>query len=155
MALEAKNDKGCRVTPAELERALRADDAAFAIGPRVRAELLQELLEVRWRLRAACSQAWFDHCWLTGAAFPPAADTTPMRPCGCERCRASGRLWPQHYDAPDHAGAAVLSYECYLESLGDEEAANLPSSPSGIALRAIREGRIRLRFPRTSARRRR
>jgi hypothetical protein len=42
-----------------------------------------------------------------------------------------------------------FSYECYLESLDDWTMAQLPSSPSGLALRAIREGRIKLRRQRT------
>jgi hypothetical protein len=90
----------------------------------------------------------------------------------------TGRLWPQYYQAtialdvngelkagphetsqreasPREAAPPrdILSYECYLESLNEWEAANLPSSPSGIALRAIREGRIRVRFPRTKSQR--
>lgn len=39
---------------------------------------------------------------------------------------------------------SIISYECHLESLDDWTAAQLPSSPSGIALRAVRESRIHL-----------
>jgi hypothetical protein len=56
---------------------------------------------------------------------------------------------------PPEPPPSLLSYECYLESLDDWAAAQLPSSPSGIALRAIREGRIRLRRGRTTTARRR
>jgi hypothetical protein len=184
--------------PAELERALRSRELERALPAAERQRLVQQLLTLRWTLvRAVCSDPWYDHCWATGEAFPPRAQTTPMRPCRCARCRATGRVWPAHYDATDLArrtgqggnaedrepkvrvgagrleelgvagcesvndaptqedGAGeILSYECYLESLDDWAAAQLPSSPSGIALRAIREGRIRLRGRRTKTRRR-
>jgi hypothetical protein len=197
-----KDGKSAARTPAELERALKSDQCARALSAEVRGKLLEALLERRWELVAAtCSDAWYDHCWGTGEAFPPPADTTPMRACRCPRCRELGRLWPAYYDAgregpvedasarpappassldailagadtppvdpnvgaaqtaeataPEPPPPSLLSYECYLESLDDWSAAQLPSSPSGMALRVIREGRIRLRRGRTKTARRR
>ena len=145
-----------RPTPASLERMLRGSESTGALSVQQRGQISMELQTLRRDLeQRTCSAAWLSNCWESGETFPPAAQTTPMRACGCERCRPSGRLWPAHYSAPPcrvaRNGAAIkfLSYECYLESLPDEQAAELPSSPSGIALRAIREGRIRLRRRRT------
>ena len=145
-----------RPTPASLERMLRASESTGALCVQQRGQISLELQTLRRDLeQRACSAAWFSNCWESGESFPPAAQTTPMRACGCERCKPGGRLWPAHYSAPPcrvaRKGAAIkfLSYECYLESLPDQQAAELPSSPSGIALRAIREGRIRLRRQRT------
>lgn len=83
-----------------------------------------------------------------------------MLPCDCPSCQRTGRLWPAVYGAPkgargpkDPAGArgqtarthpTFLSYECRLESLSDWDAAQLPFSPSGLALRVVREGRIKI-----------
>ena len=145
-----------RAAPASLERMLRASESNGALGEQQRNRITSEIQTLRRGLeQRACSATWFSNCWESGESFPPAAQTTPMRACGCERCKSSGRLWPAHYSAPPcrwpRNGAPIkfLSYECYLESLPDEQAAELPSSPSGIALRAIREGRIRLRRRRT------
>jgi hypothetical protein len=148
-----------RPPPAELERMLRADASQRALPKDLREHIAAELRQLRRLLeQVTCSAAWLSQCWESGDAFPPAAQTTPMIACRCERCRRTGRRWPAHYaapvsgaeDAPDGRPAGgFLSYECYLESLSDEGAANLPSSPSGLALRAIREGRIKLRRQRT------
>ena len=143
-------------TPASLQRMLRASESTGALSVQQCSQISMELQTLRRDLeQRACSATWFSNCWESGEPFPPAAPTTPMRVCGCERCKPGGRLWPPHYSAPPcrvaRKGGAInfLSYECYLESLPDEQAAELPSSPSGIALRAIREGRIRLRRQRT------
>ncbi len=143
-------------TPAFLQRMLRASESTGALSVQQYSQITSEIQTLRRDLeQRACSATWMSNCWESGEAFPPAAQTTPMRACGCERCRPIGRLWPAHYSAPPcrvaRKGAPIkfLSYECYLESLSDEQAAELPSSPSGIALRAIREGRIRLRRRRT------
>lgn len=183
---------------ADLERALKARGGLRALPKGTTRETLHRILvHKRWNLlRLVCSDPWFQHCWETGEQFPPAAETTPMRPCRCPRCTILGRLWPAYYDTVTSRGAkgvdtadrghshdrassaealpaagstraddasnadarqaneSILSYECYLESLDDWQAAQLPSSPSGLAMRAIREGRIRLRFPKTKTRRR-
>ena len=149
-------------TPAELERLLRSQECVRLLPPKVRQQALEQLGGLRSRLlRLVCSEAWFEHCWKTGEEFPPRADSTPMVSCQCPRCVQSGKLWPSTYAVPDAVPSGpssegrqrTLSYECYLESLSDWDAANLPSSPSGLALRAVREGRIRLRFQRTRRRR--
>lgn len=150
-----------RPTPAELERALRLAESENTLGSQQRELIASELRALRRNLEQhTCSAAWISNCWESGDAFPPAAQTTPMVPCACERCRRTGRLWPSHYAAPirdpaGHRGKVFLSFECYLESLSDWDAARLPSSPSGLALRAIREGRIRFRRQRTTSRSRR
>ena len=156
--------------PADLERASKLVGVLPSFTPERRRALIAELMRLRVDLRSlVSSEPWFDHCWATGESFPPLAETSPMRACPCERCRRTGKVWPNGYVAPGHQRAAantdgddedaqatprdaVLSYECYLESLSDWEAANLPSSPSGLALRAIREGRIKVRFRRTRTR---
>jgi len=145
-----------RPAPASLERMLRTSESTGALSLQQRSQITLELHTLRRDLeQRTCSAAWLSNCWESGETFPPAAQATPMRTCGCERCKPVGRLWPAHYSAPPcrvaRKGAAIkfLSYECYLESLPDQQAAELPSSPSGIALRAIREGRIRLRRRRT------
>ncbi len=168
------------VPPADLWRALTSEAAARSMPAPERRQGLVRLDALRRSLsQQSCSSSWQTDAWERGISFPPPANTTPMRPCRCERCRATGRLWPQQYSAPSAstsvptAGAAtqtttsveancssvtaegeavpeeLLSYECYLESLSDWDAAQLPSSPSGLALRAVREGRIRLRRQRT------
>lgn len=147
-------------TPAELDRILRHEPSHPRLPPGVREQLRRELSERRRRLsQLACSGAWVEQCWQSGEDFPPVADTTPMRPCQCERCLRTGRLWPAHYGAStgrgDGPSAPFISYECYLESLSDWDAALLPSSPSGLALRAVREGRIKIRRQRTTTRGRR
>lgn len=138
------------VNPADLERALWA-----AVLPEdVRAEA-EEWLEQRRRClgRTVCSESWLQHCWASGDPYPPSADTTPMIRCQCDRCRRTGRIWPATYGVEGTAVHGyrdrIISYECYLESLSDWEAAQLPSSPSGLAMRAIREGRVSVRFRRT------
>jgi len=159
--------------PADLERAAKLVGVLPSFTPERRRALVAELVRLRVDLRSLVpSEPWFDHCWATGESFPPPAETSPMHACPCKRCRRTGKVWPNGYAAPgrhkaagtatngdeDSGGAdetprdAVLSYECYLESLSDWEAANLPSSPSGLALRAIREGRIKVRFRRTRTR---
>jgi hypothetical protein len=113
-----------------------------------------ELLVFRRHLdQVTCSSAWIAHCWETGQDFPPVADTTPMRACQCHRCKRTGRLWPHHYGGSqkDLNGEkrGFISYECFLEELPDEKVGMIPSSPSGHAMRAIREGRIKIRRTRT------
>ena len=159
-------------TPEQLERMLNSTDAIRAMPPEVRRRALQKLADLKRTLQqTACSASWFAECWSTGTAFPPLAPTTPMIICRCERCIRQGRLWPANYSAPPDSPAAtaqrapaaegesgsqssIISYECHLESLDDWTAAQLPSSPSGLALRAIREGRIKLRRVRTKLGRR-
>jgi hypothetical protein len=157
-----------KLHPDDLERLVRSEEGIRAIPPQLRRNVLAQLTALRRKLeQRTCSQAWFAHCWSTGAEFPPSADTTPMLACDCPRCRRQGRLWPAHYGVPNDSApsaaaagdelvsadrlpaARELSYECYLESLSDWEAAHLPSSPSGMALRAVREGRIKIRRQRT------
>jgi hypothetical protein len=146
--------------PLELERRLRSPDAARVIPAAVRRHLESELARLRRHLlHTVCSQAWFSDCWATGGVFPPRADTTPMFPCACQRCRATGRLWPAVYGiavaiSEEFPQPQRVSFECYLESLSDLELSRFPSSPSGLALRAIREGRIKLRRRRTRVARR-
>lgn len=147
-------------TPAELDRILRHEPSHQRLPPGVREQLRRELSELRRRLsQLTCSGAWMEQCWQSGEGFPPPADTTPMRACQCERCKRTGRLWPAHYGASTGRGEQdsdpFISYECYLEGLSDWDAAMLPSSPSGLALRAVREGRIRIRRQRTTTRSRR
>ena len=144
-----------RITPAQLEQLLGGEVAAAAMGVETRRHLLAQLEALRVQLRrVVCSEPWLRHCWETGDAYPPDVDTTPMCACCCDRCRATGRLWPAHYcksvadGDPDR-----ISYECYLESLPDEQIAYFPSSPSGLAMRAIRSGRRH--FQRLNGRRRR
>ena len=139
-------------TPDQLARGLASSGGAGELAPRVRSNILSRLASLRRYLdRVVCSEPWLRHCWCTGDAYPPAADTTPMLPCSCEHCRRTGRLWPPQYcQEQTLSGCArrrkgVIAYECHLESLSEWDAAQLPSSPSGIALRAIREGRISLR----------
>jgi hypothetical protein len=150
-----------RPTPAELERALRLAESENTLGRQQRDRIAAELKALRRDLdQHTCSAAWISNCWESGDPFPPPAQTTPMVACECERCRRTGRLWPSHYAAPirDRAGGGCkvfLSFECHLESLSNWDAARLPSSPSGLALRAIREGRIRFRRERTTSRNRR
>jgi hypothetical protein len=146
-------------SPDKLERMLRSDEAQRALPNEQRERIAGELRQMRRHLeQVACSAAWVSQCWENGDGYPPAAQTTPMIACQCDRCRRTGRLWPAHYAAPlreadvprsDIVATGFLSYECYLESLPDLHAAHLPSSPSGMALRAIREGRIKLRRQRT------
>ena len=139
--------------PAELERLLNSPEASAAMKATDRGRLLAEVHTQKLRLlNAVCSAAWFDDCWATGSAFPPPADNAPMLPCRCERCRSASRFWPVHYGASvahERGAAQVLSYECHLESLPLATVSELPSSPSGVALRAIREGRIKLARRRT------
>jgi hypothetical protein len=147
-----------RMPPAELERMIRSADGQEVLPKELRDRIAADLRQQRRHLeQVTCSATWLSNCWEAGDAFPPAAQTSPMLACQCERCRRTGRVWPPHYAAPSKRGdaevtgvtSAFLSYECYLESLSDEQAAELPSSPSGTALRAIREGRIKLRRQRT------
>ncbi len=143
-----------KLTLSELERLAKNREAFRSLPQPVRDRIEREVIAGRIRLRAvSCSDAWFAECWEKGTAYPPRADTTPMLPCACYRCASSGRLWPAHYltdvRAEDGGGVRRVSYECGLETLGDWQAAQLPSSPSGLALRAIREGRIKLRRRRT------
>lgn len=145
--------------PAEVERLMKAAERAGMISQEQRTTISRELREQRRRLeQKACSSAWVEQCWECGVDFPPKADSTPMAACQCERCRQSGRLWPQHYGA-ERRGAegreCFISYECHLESLTSWNAACLPSSSSGLALRAVREGRIKLRRQRTFTKSRR
>jgi hypothetical protein len=147
-------------TPAELDRIVRHEQSHQALAPEVREQILRELLELeRHLLQLTCSSAWVEHCWETGEHFPPLADTTPMRACQCERCQRTGRLWPAHFSASmersKEGSQQFISYECYLENLSEWDAAMLPSSPSGLALRAVREGRIKIRRQRTMTRSRR
>lgn len=145
--------------PQRLEQLLKSSQGQAALAPSVRRRLQAELTERRRRLlHLVCSEPWFSECWRTGRSFPPPADTTPMLPCGCGRCRAVGKLWPSIYCVVVETekglnaktdGLALLSFECYLESMPLTEAAHLPSSPSGLALRAVREGRIKIRRTRT------
>jgi hypothetical protein len=139
--------------PAEVERLMKAAEQAGMISQEQRTTIDLELRERRRRLeQMACSSAWVEQCWEGGVDFPPKADSTPMKACQCERCRQAGRLWPQHYGVqwrPANGPACFISYECYLESLPSWDAACLASSPSGLALRAIREARIKLRRQRT------
>lgn len=136
--------------PAELDRLLKAE--ALALPKTVRENWRRRLENLRRQLeQTACSASWIDHCWEAGGAFPPAAENTPMRQCGCERCRRCGRLWPAHYMAPTRANgsAEFISYECWIESLSDREWSQLPSSPSGLALRAVRMAHLAVRRERT------
>lgn len=94
--------------------------------------------------QTTCSASWADQCWNDGATFPPPAPTTPMRVCECERCRRSGKLWPAYYSATTKSGD-FISYECWLESLSDLQAARLPSSPTGLILSALRNARVKVR----------
>jgi hypothetical protein len=163
--------KASRTSPALMEKLLASAEAMASIPGPVRRQAERELqARKRHLLGAACSSPWFSDCWASGAPFPPRADTTPMRPCRCWRCRLVKRVWPAIYtalsrstsstheacaepeeftDKTEGEPGSILSYECYLESLSDWEAAQVPSSPSGIALRAIREGRVKLRRQRT------
>lgn len=145
--------------PAEVERILRVADRAGLLSEETRTTVSHQLRQARRQLeQTACSSAWVNDCWHSGRKFPPAAETTPMVACQCERCRQSGKLWPQYYRAAAATAAQqqpFISYECHLESLSDWDAAQLPSSPSGLALRAIREGHIKLRRQRTYTRARR
>ncbi len=155
--------KRATVPPEALEQALQSNQSLSPSLTTARREALNRLADLRRTLQQqTCSSTWLDDCWRTGTAFPPPAEVSPMVHCRCERCQQSGRLWPAIYGAPAkdvipvvepaptksvpeaHDGP-MLSYECYLESLDPWAAANLPSSPSGMALRAVREGRIRLR----------
>jgi len=166
---------GVKFTPGEMERALNSQDGLRSVTPELRRTMLADLTARKRALQGSvCSQPWMDACWHEGTSYPPAADTTPMLPCRCERCQRTMRRWPSTYGAPEEIGkqdaresavecppanagdtaATVLSYECYLESLSDWETAQLPSSPSGIALRAVREGRIKIRRQRTHTGRR-
>lgn len=147
-------------TPAELDRIVRHEPSHQHLPPEVREQILRELTELRRRLhQLTCSSAWVQHCWQSGEPFPPPADTTPMRACQCERCKRTGRLWPAHYGASmkrlKEESHQFISYECHLENLSEWDAAMLPSSPSGLALRAVREGRIKIRRQRTTTRGRR
>lgn len=147
-------------TPAELDRIARYEPSHRRLPPEVREHILRELMELRRRLhQLTCSSAWVEQCWQSGEHFPPPADTTPMRACQCERCQRTGRLWPAHYGASmersKEGSRQFISYECYLENLSEWDAAMLPSSPSGLALRAVREGRIKVRRQRTTTRSRR
>ena|SRR5687767_9505118 len=152
------------ITPTAMERLLNSPEAIAAMKPEQRQGLLQALIATKRGLqRSVCSASWFDACWETGAPYPPAADQTPMFACCCSRCAPQGKLWPALYEVTDHRGAAtgkvqrqrVISYECFLESLPDAALAQLPSSPSGLALRAIRLGRIKLHRQRTKLGKRR
>ena len=143
-------------TPQRLEKMLRTPEAAQTLPASTRRRLETELAERRRHLlHVSCSAAWFSDCWGSGEPFPPRADTTPMIPCSCERCRRVGKLWPALYcvkvRSTESTGDTELlvSFECYLESLPTVEAVRFPSSPSGLALRAIREGRIKIRRTRT------
>ena len=143
-------------TAEAMERLLKSQEAIGIIAPEARRHALAELAQRRLDLlRQVCSTPWFMACWCEGEKFPPRAETTPMVGCECEACQRRGTLWPEHYmSGPRTSTASIhhrhtLSYECYLESLTDWEAAQLPSSPSGLAFRAVREGRIRLRRQRT------
>lgn len=156
MSSTATSERKLRQTPELMERMLKSIDAIRAIAPEVRRRALAELQQRKVDLQKRASSApWFDACWREGEKFPPHADLTPMVQCGCDRCQARGTLWPRNYiGAPETTNGSAdsgrsVSYECYIESLSDWEAAQLPSSPSGLALRAIREGRIRLRRQRT------
>lgn len=158
---ESENRPPRRPTPAALERALRLAESENTLSSKQRDRIEAGLRAVRRNLEQhACSTAWISNCWESGDPFPPPAQTTPMVPCVCERCSRTGRLWPSHYGVPirdpgGSGGEIFVSFECYLESLSDWDAAHLPSSPSGLALRAIREGRIRFRRQRTTTRSRR
>jgi hypothetical protein len=148
------NCSGAR--PADMDRMLRDARAQEMVSQNIWIEANEELRRLRRGLgRTVCSESWLHHCWFSGEVFPPPADTTPMIRCDCDHCRPVGRLWPAGYgvtvvrsgDSGDTK--CTLSYECYLESLSDWDAAQLPSSPSGGALRIIREGRITVQFRRT------
>src|SRR5690242_4017259 len=107
-------------TPEQLERGLKSAAANGAVPPDVRRNILSRLSALRRYLeRVVCSEPWFRNCWNAGESYPPAADTTPMLPCRCARCRRAGRLWPAHYcrSATSRRGDAIVSYECHLESL--------------------------------------
>jgi len=98
----------------------------------------------------ATSPASPDGVGTAGRGRPPGRASAAESVGAVESGRAGGAPTPDAGQAHD----SILSYECYLESLDDWAAAQLPSSPSGLALRAIRERRIRLRFPKTKTRRR-
>jgi hypothetical protein len=158
-------------SPAQFERALKSEEAIRTMMPELRRQALADLALSKRKLEGESpSAAWVADCWASGEKFPPKADTTPMEGCNCDRCIRQGRRWPRFYHAPPALGGEpksadpatdrvskadfqltsdFLSYECYLESLDDWTAAQLPSSPSGLALRAVREGRIKLRRQRT------
>jgi len=137
--------------PERLRQLVDSEDARRAIPRDLLSRARTELDAIRRDLqRRTCSQAWFSNCWTSGESFPPPAETSPMVPCSCGRCVPQVKLWPVHYVEPvPGQPAGRLSYECYLESLSDWEAAQLPSSPSGLALRAVREGRVKVRRRRT------
>lgn len=138
--------------PAALDRLLQLESTIGALPDAIYRDWRNRLDRLRRQIeQKTCSAAWFDHCWENGGVFPPDADTTPMRPCGCDRCRPIGKLWPAPYTSPRRFGEidGYISYECHLESLSDWRLAQLPSSRSGVALRAIREARIKLKRRRT------
>lgn len=141
--------------PAALNRLLQMESTISALPEAMHREWRDRLDRLLRQIeQKTCSAAWFEHCWEEGGSYPPDADTTPMRPCSCERCRPIGKLWPSHYTSPRRFGKidGFISYECHLESLSDWRAAQLPSSRSGVALRAIREARIKLKRRRTGYR---
>ncbi len=144
--------RGKAPTPADLERLLETGEPLPPEMSRADCEEMLEKLRRKFE-RKTCSAPWFDHCWEEGGTYPPKADTTPMRPCHCPRCRRIGKLWPFHYLSPRQFGktSGFISFECRLDSLDDEEAARYPSSRSGTAMRSARERRIK---PRRSRRRR-
>src|SRR4051812_39772559 len=124
---------GPKMAPGRLE-ALLNSLAGLSLPPQARRRALIEITKLKRTLRhRVCSEPWFEHCWNTGERFPPRADHTPMQLCQCHRCQRTGQLWPAFYEASvkpqfnreprQNQQNHALSYECYLESLSDWEAA--------------------------------
>jgi hypothetical protein len=121
-----------RLTQGQLERAIKAPDAAKHFKAHDREEIRRRLKRERRNLeRDVPSKPWFEAKWHHGEQFPPGGDLTLM-----ERCRHCDRYTP-----PNCLSARGVCVDCQYAGMSRMQLDALPSSNSGIDLRRLKASR--------------
>jgi hypothetical protein len=120
-----------KLTPGQRQRFLASTEGLQTTRAGDRMVWLHELRRLRRELEANCpSAAWIDAAWERSEELP----TGWVRCCVC-----------RHEMPPQYIGSSGACYDCRINAMTPEEWSRLPSSPSGIAIRAAAVSGIRIR----------